>query len=122
MRNLARLAIPIAELPAITEPVENSRPKRIKGRFLKGPVDWDWLTAAARLPGRALHLAIAISYLEGFKQSGTVKLRPSVIRELGMDPHASYRALRQLEDTGLLSVVRARGKAPAVTMHYPQKD
>jgi hypothetical protein len=121
MPNLARLTIPIAELLVTTEPVENLRPKRIKGRFLRGPVDWDWLITAARLPGRALHLAVAISYLDGFKRSGTVKLRPSVVRELGMDRHASYRALKQLEDAGLLSVVRARGKAPAVTMRYPKK-
>jgi hypothetical protein len=63
------------------------------------------------LPGRALHLAIAISYLNGFDESGTVKLRPRVSRELGMDRHAAYRALRQLENTGLLSVVRARGES-----------
>ena len=29
-------------------------------RFLKGPIPMDWLSAAARLPGKSLHVAIAI--------------------------------------------------------------
>src|SRR6185437_10269505 len=96
--------------------------RRIKGRFLKGPVNWDWLATAASLPGRALHVAIAISYLNGFAQDGTVRLKPSVVRELGLDRHASYRALKQLEDAGLISVVRGRGKAAVITIRDPYKN
>jgi len=85
-------------------------------------VDWDWLSAAACLPGRALHVAIAISYLNGFDQNGTIRLKPSVVRELGLDRHASYRALKQLENAGLASVVRGQGKAPLVTICYPGEN
>jgi hypothetical protein len=90
--------------------------KRRKQKFLRGPVDWAWLTAAARLPGRALHLALVISYLDGFEKTGTVKLRPSVQRELGIDRHASYRALKLLEKAELISVKRGKGKAATVTI------
>ena len=37
------------------------KPKRIKGEFLKGPIPLNWLTAAAKLRGKApLTVALAI--------------------------------------------------------------
>jgi hypothetical protein len=90
------------------------------GKFLKGPVDWKWLSAAARLPGRALHVALAIAYLDGFEEAGTVKLKPSVCTELGINRHAAYRALDHLEEAGLIKVQRKKGSAPVVTILFPK--
>jgi hypothetical protein len=90
--------------------------RKIVGRFLRGPIPWTWLVEAGKLPGRALHLAMVIWHLEGFQRTGTVKLKPSLCRELGIDRHASYRALKELEHAGLVSVVHKRGAAAVVTL------
>jgi len=93
-----------------------TRERKVLDRFLRGPIPWTWLVEAARLPGRTLHLGMVIWHLEGFQQTGTVKLKPSLCRELGMDRHASYRALKELERAGLVSVTRKRGAAAMVTL------
>lgn len=90
-----------------------------KNKFLRGPVDWPWLSTAARLPGCALHVAIAIHFLNGFKQTGTVKLSPSVCRELGLKRHTVYRAIDELKEAGLISVIRRKGCSPIVTLCDP---
>jgi hypothetical protein len=93
--------------------------KSAKGKFLRGPIDWPWLTAAARLPGSALHVAVAIHFLNGFQQTGTVKLSPSVLRELGLKRHAGYRAVEALEEAGLISAIRRKGCSPIITVLDP---
>lgn len=100
-------------------PAANQKPisANIQGKFLRGPVPLDWLLQAAKLPGRAFHVDVALWCLDGFNRTRTVQLKPSVIRELGMDRHASYRSLDKLEAAGLLSVVHKRGAAPMLTLH-----
>lgn len=83
-------------------------------KFIKGPIPWDWITAAARLPGKALHVAAAIWLLAGIKREGTVKLSASVLREMGVARNAYYRGLDQLEKAGLVSVTRGKGQLPIV--------
>lgn len=119
MSDLAVLAMDIPEIlstragPAANQ---NASSANIQGKFLRGPVPLDWLLQAAKLPGRTLHVGVALWYLDGFNRTRTVQLKPSVIRELGMDRHASYRALNRLEAAGLVSVVHKRGAAPMVTL------
>ena len=85
-------------------------------RFVRGPIPAEWLQAAARLPGRALHAAMAICYLDGFERTGTVHLRPSVRDAYGLDRYSSARALKHLEQAGLVTVARKPGAAPTVTI------
>jgi hypothetical protein len=119
MHDLTLLAIPLKK-PGANAGVYQLRKRDChSGNFLKGPVDWNWLAAAARLPGRALHVAIAIAYQDGFEETGKVKLKPSVCAELGIERHSAYRALKQLEKAGLVKVVRKQGAAPIVTVRSP---
>lgn len=119
MSDIASLSLDMPEVMmaiATQGPVGVTRGRSIQGRFLRGPVPMDWLKQAAKLPGRALHAGVALWFLDGFQQTGTVQARPSVLRDLGLDRHASYRALRELEKAGLVSVVRKRGAAAMVTL------
>jgi hypothetical protein len=103
----------VCALPALK--VEEEAPKR-KSRFIRGPIPAAWIEQAARLPGKALHVALMIRYLDGFERTGTVKLRPSVRNAYGMDRFSCTRALDQLEDAGLITVLRKRGSSPVVTI------
>jgi hypothetical protein len=119
MSDLARLAMDMPEVLSTQvgqQATERPSSTHVQGRFLRGPVPLDWLLQAANLPGRALHVGVALWHLDGFRQTRTVQLKPSVIREFGMDRHASYRALIELETAGLVSVIHKRGAAPMVTL------
>jgi hypothetical protein len=84
--------------------------------FLKGPIPMSWLQAAAVLPGRALHVGLAIWHLVGLRSSETVLLSGFVLKGLHVDRYATRRALRSLEGAGLVSVERHRGRRPRVTV------
>lgn len=86
------------------------------GLFLRGPIPWAWLALCARLPGRALHVGVALWLESGLARSRVVKLRPKHLRTLGVDRYAAARALRRMEAAVLVGVVRAPGRAPVVTL------
>lgn len=87
--------------------------------FLRGPIPMDWICAASKASGHGsgVKVAIALWYLSGLnRQARTVKLRGSVLREMGVDRHAGYRGLEALEKAGLVSVERHPGRNPVVTI------
>ena len=47
---------------------------KIKNGFVKGPIPLEWLSGAAKLPGKALHVGVALWYLYGLRKNHTVKL------------------------------------------------
>ena len=86
------------------------------GTTLRGPVSIDWLSAAARLPGRSLHVGIALWTIAGMEKSHIVQLTNVNGRRFGLDRNAKYRALQWLEGAGLIAVDRKLGRAPVVTI------
>src|SRR5262245_40657685 len=70
------------------------------GRFLKGPIPWSWIVAAAALPGRALLVGLCLWRLVGAMKSDTVSFGNSDLRPLGLDRATKSRALRALERAG----------------------
>ncbi len=94
----------------------NPHPPVRRGIFLKGPLDWSWLCKAARLPGRALQVGLALLLIAGMKRSRTVRLSRKYPEQLGLDRHAQYRGLKALEKAGLVTVSRKPGSSPQVTV------
>ena len=92
--------------------VETRRPFR--ARFLRGPVPWPWLSCAARLPGRALHVAVAIRLWTGIKKTNCIVLPTSTLQGMGVNRHAASRAVQALEEAGLLKVTRRLGRKSLV--------
>lgn len=87
--------------------------------FLKGPIPWKWMTRAARLPGKALHVGICIWYLAGMRRSGSVSLSMARLSELGVSRYAAYRGLKFLEQVALVRVIRHRGRLSKVELLDP---
>ena len=87
-----------------------------KKNFLEGPIPLIWFIKAAKLPGKALHVALALWYLAGLENSGEVYLSNRLINIFGVERHAGYRALKALEGAGLVSVQRHQGLSPRVTI------
>ena len=84
--------------------------------FLKGPIPGGWLHRAAELPGRALHVALAVWYLAGLEKSQRVKVTWGVFDRFGVSPDAGRRGLAALEQDGLVLVKRSPGRCPVVTI------
>jgi hypothetical protein len=77
-----------------------------------------WLRRAADLPGKALHLALAL-WFEAIcspDRSPVVKLQRRKRGWFGLERRAFYRALQSLQKAGLIGVEPRRGKVPRVTI------
>jgi hypothetical protein len=75
-----------------------------------------WIMAAARLPGRTLHLALALQVLASANSSCKVELSNVASLQFGLDRNAKYRALAWLERAGLVRVERKVGRSPIVAL------
>lgn len=97
-----------------------SKPKlprhRTGEKFLKGPIPLKWLTLAATLPGKALHLAVALWFQAGVEGSATIRLNLSRLQDFGVERSAGSRALEILSSRRLVTVTRRPGCAPIVTI------
>ncbi len=90
--------------------------KQRSARYLRGPVPLAWLQAAARLPGRALQVGLALWYLVGVTKSATVSLSSVQLAGFGVDRSAKRRALTALAGAGLITLDQVPGRNPVVTV------
>jgi DNA-binding transcriptional ArsR family regulator len=96
--------------------------RRHAGRFLKGPILMSDIAVAAKLPGKALAVYLAIRHRIDLTRSAAVKLPARLMFELGVGKDAKARALRQLETAGLVTVERKRGRSPVITITQERKN
>lgn len=77
-----------------------------------------WLHLAARLPGRAaLQMAVFIQSLSHtYERTTFLLLTPESLRAQGFTRASAYRALAALEQAGLITVRRQRGRSPLVSI------
>jgi len=85
-------------------------------KFLKGPIPLRWLTRAATLPGKALHVALALWFQAGVERSATVRLNLSRLQDFGVERSAGSRALAMLVTRQLVTVQQRPGRAAIVTI------
>jgi hypothetical protein len=91
---------------------------RRRDRFIP-PMPFEWFRRACLLPGKAAILAAALWYLSRRRGSATVRLSQASLNEFGISRQARYRALRSLEEAGLVTVRRRDRKNPEVTVLLP---
>lgn len=90
--------------------------------FLKGPIPWAWLEAAAASPGRALAVGLVIWQEAGCRKNRTVTLTLARARRLGGSENAARRAVRNLAAAGLVAVEHVAGRALRVTLLDPDRS
>jgi hypothetical protein len=84
--------------------------------LLQTSVPIAWLEAAAKLPGKSMHLAIVLLRIATVGQTRRVALSNLACERFGLNRNAKYRALRSLENAGLIAVERKLGRSPVVTI------
>ena len=87
---------------------------RSRQKFIKGPIPLGWITKAAGMEGKTLHVGMTLWFLSGLKRSRKVALSQSKLKLFGVSRQTSYRALSRLESAGLVSVERHQGRSPIV--------
>ncbi len=85
------------------------RRHRRVARYLKGPVPLALLQEAARLPGKALALYLAIRHRSDLRRVPDVTLPADYLTTWGIDKDAKRRSLATLEEAGL---IRVAGRGP----------
>jgi DNA-binding MarR family transcriptional regulator len=89
---------------------------RRRERFLKGPIPFKDIAAAALLPGRCLALFIAVHHQIALTGRPIVTLPATLLRELGISRSAKARCLNALEQAGLVGVTRSKGRAARIEL------
>lgn len=92
------------------------RERRLRGRFLKGPIPFHQISAAAKLPGQALSVYLATHHQTSMTGREWVVLPRSLMDQLGVSRDAKARALQQLEASSLVQVVRSEGRTARVRL------
>jgi hypothetical protein len=80
------------------------------------PTPLKWTSAAAKLPGKSLHVGQALWYVSGLRKTRTVKLSKDKLNLFGVSRHAYSNCLSFMEAAGLVKVERRVGKTPLVTI------
>ena len=85
-------------------------------QYLRGPIPLVWLSRAACIPGRVLHVALALWHISKLRRSRTVKMQSRILLVFGISREVYYKSLERLEETGLVSVEKRPGSTPTVTI------
>ena len=93
------------------------RPSAFEIMISKGPISLDWISEAAKLPGKALHLAVAIQWLAGMGSPTKLKITAKALELLGVSKNAYRDGLRRLEEAEHISVERRVGQFPWVSIN-----
>jgi hypothetical protein len=72
--------------------------------FLKGPIPLSWLEHAGGLPGKALHVGLALWFRAGMLGEDWIKVSNALVSRLGVERNAKRRALQQLAQAGLVEL------------------
>ena len=115
------LVFPPGAPPSLGDVVEvktrwsQGRGSRIAGRYLK-KTPLDSLQRSARLPGRALHVYLAIRHRCDLRREQTITLPAMYLHGFGIGKDAKRRALAVLEEARLVDVHRHTGRTVRVTL------
>ena len=109
----------LGDIPFDTEGIATlkarKRQKRAR-RFVKGPLHWPWMAAAARCHPRGLEVVLTVKMLSDTSGQHEVELSSMLLKELGIGRETKRRALDALEAAGLVVVDRNRGRLPRVSL------
>lgn len=84
--------------------------------FLKGPIPGDWLHIASGLPGRSLHVGMAVWFKHGLTKRNQFHITCNERKKFNIPPDAFRRGVDHLENSGLIQVERRIGRPTLITI------
>ncbi len=101
------------QLDLVSRQLAISPPKQL---FIRGPIPLSWLAVAAKLPGKTIHVALALWWLYGMSNGAPLKMTRQALVALNVERDAERAGLIRLESAGLIRVARRPGQRPLVTI------
>ncbi|SET86548.1 hypothetical protein SAMN04487962_13313 [Marinobacter segnicrescens] len=83
----------------------------------EAPLNIEWLQLATQLPGRTLHLALALAVESYRRQTATVSLKARELESYGVKPDAASVGLDRLVQAGLVFADRHQGRPAQITIN-----
>lgn len=84
--------------------------------FIKGPIPVRWASAAARLQGKTLQVALALLWISGMQPGNPIKITRRALELFGVSDDAYRDALVRMADSGLIEVSPRPGQRSLVRM------
>ncbi len=85
--------------------------------FIKGPIDLEWMSRVALLPGKSLNVGLALMYLSGLKKSNEdLRLSQKHLKCFNVTGKAANRVLDLMEQDGLVEIERSQGRKHRVSI------
>src|SRR3954469_20746663 len=94
--------------------------ERIQGRFLKGPIPLQPIALAAKLPGQALAIYLAIHHRAALTRNDSVTLPTGLLKQFGISRDSKARSPHALANASLVPVERRKGRTARITLQ-PQR-
>ena|SRR6516165_5770468 len=105
-----------AKAPRGRKPPSQRKPRRVLAGNFVPALPLEWANKAGCLPGKALHVALAIWRQAALKKSMTTSLPNGPLAGYGVKGRAKRAALLTLEGAGLIQVEWKPGCNPIVTI------
>lgn len=87
--------------------------------FLKGPIPLSWIQRVTSLPGKTLHVALAIRWLSDMNPGARVKISKKAMKAFGFSADTCRDALKRLEAIGVIEVQSLPGQMSLITLIKP---
>lgn len=84
--------------------------------FIKGPIPIRWVSAAARLPGKTLQVALSLLWISGMQPGRHIKVTRRALDLFGVSDDAYRDALVRLTTSGLIEASTRPGQRALVRM------
>jgi hypothetical protein len=88
----------------------------VKGTFIAGPLNVNWLSQARKLGVSALWVGLALWYLRGLRKSNKFVVSNRMMESWNVEADAKRRALRKLQRAGLILIEPRERRSPVVTL------
>ena len=101
----------LGEMSYVPPPIKTKKTRRYEpGTWFIAPIPGSWIAEASKLPGHALHVALAIMYVHGMKRGQVVVLSRFHFDIFSTTRGSARRGLDALREAGLIEYTKAGQK------------
>ncbi|WP_040767434.1 hypothetical protein [Novipirellula maiorica] len=100
-----------------TRSIAEDVPRHLPGEsFIKGPIPFEWMRAAATCGGRGTEVGLLLWYVAGWQRKRPMELSKSICGQFGVHTKTAKRVLVRMAELGLIDAEFHRGRAPRFTL------
>ena len=103
--------ISVADEDIPTKKIPSAYTKKRTKPFIKGPIDLEWISRVALLPGKSLNVGLALMYLKGLTKSGEdLRLSLKHLKYFNVSRKTTNKVLDLMRKAGLVKIKKSQGR------------